>query len=166
MMTVFPLAEMETPNAIAIVFHLFAINLWIGGTVFIVLVLNHAAKGIDSSQHHQLMQAVLSRFFTLVWIAMLVLLCSGSWMIYGMYDGLVNAPLYIILMMLLGLVMVSNFLLTYFGPYRHYRKVPRSDDSADSRVYLAKIRLLSWVNVILGACVLVIIGGGHHLMGS
>ena len=154
------------PNAIAIVFHLFAINLWIGGTVFIVLVLDHVTKGIESSQQHQLMQGVLSRFFTLVWIAVLVLLVSGGWMIYGMYNGLVNAPLYIILMLLLGLVMVSNFLLTFFGPYRHYSKVPQSESSASGRVYLAKIRLLSWINVILGACVLVIIGGGHHLAGS
>ena len=153
-------------NTIAIVIHLFAINLWIGGTVFIVLVMGYATKDMEYSQRQQLMRTMFSRFFSLVWVAMPVLLGSGSWMIFGMYHGMAYAPEYIILMLLLGLSMVLNFLVTFFGPYRLFCKSVQNGDVTAGMANLSRIRLLSWINVILGACVLIIVEGGHHLTGS
>ena len=153
-------------NTIAIVFHLFAINLWIGGTVFILLVMGYVTKDMEYSQRQQLMKAMFRRFFSLVWMAMPALLGSGSWMIFGMYHGMAYAPVYIILMLLLGVSMVLNFLFTFFGPYRMFCKSVQNGDVTAGMIYLNRLRLLSWFNVILGACVLIIVEGGHHLTGS
>lgn len=153
-------------NAVAVVLHLFAINVWVGGTLFCVVILDYAAARLEPVRQHALMHSVFRRFFSLVWFAMPVLLLSGSWMIYGMYSGLGRAPVYIVLMMAIGLLMMMIFIVTFFGPYRQYKKSVQDGEASASQAHLARIRLLGWINVVLGACVLVIIGGGHHLGGS
>ena len=95
--------------AFAIILHLLAINVWVGGTFFSVVVLNRAIACLEPSQRNNLMKIVLQRFFFCIWIAMFILLGSGGWLIYSVFGGLDTLPLYVVLMMVVGLLMMIVF---------------------------------------------------------
>ena len=151
-------------NALAIVLHLMAINIWVGGTFFSVVVVNHAAASLETPQQLKLMQQVFRRFFFWVWIAVLILLSSGAWMVFSIYGGVDTVPLYIILMMVVAVLMMTVFVTIFFGPYRQYQKSLALEDFASCLRQLARIRWMSKINMVLGLGVLLIIGGGPHLL--
>ncbi|MGD9000983.1 MAG: CopD family protein [Granulosicoccaceae bacterium] len=141
-----------------------AINIWVGGSFFTVIVLYRAVGRLDSAHQHLLMAAVLRRFFFWIWIAMAALLASGAWMIASLFGGFANAPRYIILMAILGLLMTSVFLVMFFGPYRLYQQSRLTGDAAARRRLLVWIRRLSALNMVLGLCVVLVVGGGPHFL--
>jgi uncharacterized membrane protein len=154
----------STLNALAIMLHLVAINIWLGGTFFSVVVLARAVSRLDAPQQLLLMDTVLCRFFTLIWLAVPALLASGAWMVYRLYGGLALAPLYILLMVALGLSMMLVFVVTFFGPYRHYRAASQGRHFDEGRRRLLQMRRLSIASMVLGICIVLVIGGGPHLL--
>ena len=151
-------------SAIAIILHLLAINIWVGGTFFSVVVLRYAVLNLEPEQQAKFMQRLLPRFFFWVWIAILFMLSSGSWMVYKTFGGLGTAPLYILLMLGFGVTMVLNFTLIFFEPYQHYKKVIENGDITEAQRHLAMIGNLSKINVALGICVVIAIGAGPHII--
>jgi uncharacterized membrane protein len=151
-------------NALAVILHLLAINVWLGGNFFAVVVLYDAAAVFTSTQRQQLMDTVLRRFFTLIWCAMVLLLSSGGWMIHSRFGGPATMPLYVQLMAGFGLSMSLVFLVTFFGPYQGYRRARRQQDLDSGRWHLAHIRQLSILSIVLGICVVLVVGGGPHLL--
>jgi uncharacterized membrane protein len=149
-------------NALAIILHLIAINIWVGGSFFTVIVLYRAVGRLDTAHQHLLMAAVLQRFFFWIWVAMAALLASGAWMIASLFGGFASAPRYIILMAILGLLMTFVFLVLFFGPYRLYRQSHLAGDNRQH--YLVWIRRLSALNMVLGLCVVLVVGGGPHFL--
>ena len=150
-------------SAIAIILHLLAINIWVGGTFFSVVVLRHAVLHLEPEQQTRLMQWLLPRFFFWVWIAILVLLGSGGWMVYQTFGGLGTSPLYILVMLGFGVTMMLNFTLIFFEPYQHYKKAIAQHDINEAQRQLAMIGNLSKINMVLGICVVVAIGLGPHV---
>jgi len=153
-------------NALAIVLHLIAINIWLGGTFFSVVVLHRALSRLHTEQQQALMDTVLRRFFGTIWIAMLFLLTSGGWLVYSLFGGLAQAPLYVRLMVLFGLTLSLVFLVIYFVPYRYYKRASRAGDLSAARRQLVRIRLLSMLSIVLGLCVVLVVGAGPHLLGG
>ena len=146
--------------AIALTLHLIAINVWVGGTFFVVVVMSHVIATLEPYQQLIMWRKALARFFTLVWLAMFVLLTTGSWMIYRIYGGLGNAPLYILIMALLALLMMMVFIITFFVPYRHFKQAIQAQDIEACQLKLETVRLLGKVNMVIGLCVVIIIGIG------
>lgn len=151
-------------NVLAIILHLLAINVWVGGTFFTVVILNRATDSLEPKDRHRLMRAILRRFFFWVWMAVLILLGSGVWMIYNVFGGLDTAPLYVVWMMGIAILMMSVFLLTFFGPWRQYQQAIAHEDMSSSQRHLGQIRLLSKINMGFGICVLLVIGGGPRFL--
>jgi uncharacterized membrane protein len=151
-------------NALSIILHLLAINVWVGGTFFTVVILPHAAASLEPAERHPFMRIVLKRFFFWVWLAMMILISTGGWMIYRVFGGIINAPLYVVLMMSITLLMVCVFLLIYFGSYRLYVQSLKQENLSDSERHLDYISLLSKINMALGICVVLVIGGGPHFL--
>jgi uncharacterized membrane protein len=151
-------------NALSIILHLLAINVWVGGTFFTVVILPHAAASLEPAERHPFMRIVFKRFFFWVWLAMMILISTGGWMIYRMFGGIINAPLYVVLMMSITLLMVCVFLLIYFGSYRLYVQSLKQENLSDSERHLDYISLLSKINMALGICVVLVIGGGPHFL--
>ena len=146
--------------ALAIFFHLLAINVWVGGTFYTIVVLPRATATLIPTERYRFMQIILKRFFFWVWLALIVLLISGGMLIYRVFGGLPNIPLYVLLMMSLALLMVAVFLWIYFWPYRLFtQSLDRGDDAACEQ-QLNRIRLLSKINMALGLAVLVVISVG------
>jgi uncharacterized membrane protein len=151
-------------NAIALILHLIAINVWVGGTFFAIVILGRAIKNISAAQQLVLWQLVLQRFFNWAWIAVFILLISGTWMVYSIYGGFDTIPVYIMLMGLIALLMISVFIYIYFFPYRQYKLLVQMNDIDSCIRKLAVIRFAGIINMILGLCVVVVIGSGPYLL--
>ena len=151
-------------NAIALILHLVAINVWVGGTFFAIVILGRAITNISAAQQLALWQLVLQRFFNWAWIAVFILLISGTWMVNSIYGGFDTIPVYIILMGLIALLMISVFIYIYFFPYRQYKLLLQMNDIDSCIRKLAVIRFAGTINMILGICVVVVIGSGPYLL--
>ena len=151
-------------NAIALILHLIAINIWVGGSFFAIVILGRAIKSIDSAQQHTLWLQVFNRFFAWAWLAVFILLTSGTWMVYSVYGGFKTIPVYVALMGLLAMLMVANFVFIYFVPYRQYQQLVRFQHFNACIQKLAVIRVVGIVNMILGAGIVVVIGSRMYLL--
>jgi len=149
-------------NAIAIILHLLAINIWIGGTFFSVIILPRAIASVAPAEQHRILSRAFHLFFPVVWLAIVMLLGSGGWMVANVFGGLSNIPLYVLVMMLMAMTMVAVFSWIYFVAYRHYRQTP--SDVHDHQRYLGVIRLLSKINMALGIGIVVVIGGRSYFL--
>jgi len=151
-------------NAIALILHLVAINVWVGGTFFAIVILGRAIKYMATAQQLLLWQLVLERFFTWAWVAVFILLTSGTWMVYSIYGGFDTIPVYIMLMGLIALLMISVFIYIYFFPYQQYKLLVQTNDVDSCIQKLAVIRFAGTINMILGLCVVVVIGSGPYIL--
>lgn len=151
-------------NAIALILHLVAINVWVGGTFFAIVILGRAIKNVDVAQQLVLWQLVLRRFFTWSWTAVAILLSSGSWMVYSIYGGFDTIPVYIMLMGIITLLMISVFVFIYFFPYRQFKLLAQLNDVESCLLKLAVIRFAGTINMILGLCIVVVIGSGPYIL--
>ena len=151
-------------NAIALILHLVAINVWVGGTFFAIVILGRAIKYMATAQQLLLWQLVLERFFIWAWVAVFILLTSGTWMVYSIYGGFDTIPVYIMLMGLIALLMISVFIYIYFFPYQQYKLLVQTNDVDSCVQKLAVIRFAGTINMILGLCVVVVIGSGPYIL--
>lgn len=150
--------------AIALTLHLIAINIWVGGMFFVVVVFNHVTVNLERALLYATWYKALSRFFSLIWLAMALLLATGGWMIRGIYGGVAGVPLHILLMATLGSMMMAVFVFTYFAPYRKFRQALQRRDYEACDTQLEKVRLLGRVNMVIGLCVVIVIGAGPHYL--
>jgi uncharacterized membrane protein len=117
---------------IAFTLHLIAINIWVGGMFFVVVVFSHVTVPMPLAQRLDCWHRALSRFFMLVWLAMLVLLGSGGVMIYQVFGSPGNSPLYVLLMASFALIMMAIFVYIYFMPYRQFTRHLKAQDLANA----------------------------------
>jgi|LGVF01.1.fsa_nt_gb uncharacterized membrane protein len=150
-------------NAIAIILHIIAINVWVGGMFFLVMVLGRAISTLEQAQQLTVWAMVLKYFFFWVWLAALTLLSTGFGMLVYRFHDFVNAPAYIFVMAFLGVLMVLVFLLMYFIFYQKFRHAIQDQSVEMARDHLRVIRILGFVNMILGLCVVIAIGGGPYI---
>lgn len=151
-------------NALAIIFHLVAINIWVGGMFFIIIVLGKVVSTLEVPAQHAFWQHILKRFFFWVWIAVIGLLGTGLGMIFYRFGGVINTPWYIFVMACLGVSMAIIFMVIYFVFYRNFEREFNTGNIEGSRNQLRMIRRLGIVNMVLGFCVVVVIGGSPYLL--
>jgi len=151
-------------NSIALILHLIAINIWIGGSFFATIILGRAIKHIETHQQLIVWELVLSRFFRWAWIAVFILLGSGGWMFYHLYARGLFAPLHVKLMGIIALIMVALFFFIYFVPFRQFKRVLQEEDVEACLRELSVIHVASTVNLVLGFCVVFVIAGGPYFL--
>ena len=151
-------------NAIAIIVHLVAINIWVGGMFFIIMVLGKVVATLEIPEQHSFWQHVLKRFFFWVWLAVIILLTSGMGMILYRYGGPAMTPAYVLLMASLGILMAVVFFIIYFVFYQNFQRDLNNGNMEGSRHQLRIIRYLGIINMVLGFCVVIVIGGGPFLL--
>lgn len=152
-------------NAFALALHILAVVVWVGGMFFAYMALRPAAASIlQGPERLQLWVGVFGNFFPWVWIAIVSLLGTGYWMIFSVYGGMANAPLYVHLMNGLGIIMMLIFLHVFFAPYRRL-KAAVADSAWDTGAgKLAQIRLLVGINTLIGLSTVIIAGAGRFLL--
>lgn len=146
----------------ALLLHVLAATLWVGGMFFALVCLRPAAAGLEPAPRLQLWEGVLRRFFPWVLMAALVLLLTGLWMIFAVLGGMKAIGLHVHLMLGLGVLMMLLALHLHFAPFKRLRKSVADGHWTDAGKSLNQIRLLITVNLALGLCVVAIASGGRY----
>ena len=135
--------------AVTRLLHVLGVVVWVGGMFFAYLALRPVvAQQLEPPQRLKLWQGVLQRFFFWVWLAVALILGSGSYMMWQ--SGGVNAPLHIYTMMMLGLLMMLIFAHVYFAPFRRLQRSIAAQDWATAGAALNQIRIMVAINLTLG----------------
>lgn len=146
----------------ALIAHILAAVVWVGGMFFAHQVLRPAAATLEPGPRLVLWSRVLGRFFAWVFAAIVLLLASGCALLLVLYGGFRGAALYVQLMMGLGILMMLLFLHLYFTPWRRFRAAVARQDWAGAGRRLAQIRTIVTVNLVLGLVVVAIGGSGRY----
>lgn len=148
---------------IAIALHILSAVVWVGGMFFAYMAMRPAVgQVIDPGQRPELWCHTLSRFFRWVWLAAVLLLVTGYWMIFQYFGGMAQAGLHIHLMNGIGLLMMLLYLHVFFAPYRRLKQAVAAGDSEEGGRRVGQIRQIVGVNLILGLVVIVIGSAGRY----
>lgn len=130
-------------------FHLSSGVVWLGGMALLLLALRPVAIiQLAPPERLTLMSAVLSRFFVMVWIAIVLILASGFWML-SMAD-MKTVPKGWHAMSVLGLLMCLIFFHIWFAPFRRLRAAVQTTDWPAAGKALQQIQPLVLTNFALG----------------
>lgn len=147
-------------NAIAVALHVLAAVIWVGGMFFAYLALRPAIAGNDALVAGQLWVSVFRRFFPWVWACIVVLLASGLLMIFTAFGGFRHAPMFVNVMMALGLVMMLLFAFVWFRIYPRLQQAVQADDETAIGTALRHISRIFLINLVLGLIVIFIAMSG------
>ncbi len=149
--------------SLAITLHLLAAVIWVGGMFFAYMALRPvAASLLEPPVRQTLWAGVFKRFFSWVWLAIVVLFGSGFWMVFAALGGLANAGLHVHIMLGLGSLMALLFMHIYFGPYQRLQQALAENNWEKGGVKLNQIRLLIKTNLILGLIVVIVATIGRY----
>ena len=151
--------------AISVTLHILAAVIWVGGMFFAYLCLRPAAQTIlEPEQRLTLWANVFDRFFVWVFIAIIVLLASGYWMIFNEHGGFQGIGTSIKIMHILGIIMMLIFAHVYFAPFKRLKRFVADKEFAQAGKNLAQIRVLVAINLSLGLVTVIIAAAGPHLL--
>jgi uncharacterized membrane protein len=131
---------------------------------FAYMALRPASGPLEPSQRLALWARVLGRFFPWVWLAVIVLLATGYWMIFVIFGGFAGSRMYIHLMQGLGIIMMLLFLHLFFAPYRRLQTAVAAQDWPVAAKQLNQIRIIVATNLLLGLIVVIVAAGGRYLV--
>lgn len=145
-----------------IALHVLAAVIWVGGMFFAYVVLRPAMPLLSLADRLPLWSRVFGRFFLCVWLAIITLLVTGYWLVFGVYGGFGSLPAYIHVMHVLGWLMFLMFGHLFFAPWRRLRASLEAGTLDEASRYLNKIRLFVAANLAIGLFVVAIAAGGRY----
>lgn len=150
--------------SLAIALHVLSAVIWVGGMFFAYMAMRPAVvEVVNEPQRGVLWCHTLSRFFRWVWVAVILLLVTGYWMLFSVFGGMAGAGWHIHVMQGLGIVMMLLYLHVYFAPFRRLKLAVANQDPKEAGRQVGQIRKLVGTNLILGVIVVVIGAGGGYL---
>src|SRR5207253_8229274 len=96
-------------TTVALAVHILGAVVWVGGMFAIYVCLRPALGTLDPPQRLRLMRVTFQKFFPWVWLAILLLLASGYWMVFTAFSGFAGAGLHVHLMQMIGWLMIALF---------------------------------------------------------
>lgn len=150
--------------SIAIVLHLLSAVIWVGGMLFAHQVLRPvAAELLDPPLRQPLWVGVFTRFFPLVWGAIILIPVSGYWMIFNVFGGFGSVGIYVHLMQAIGWLMIVLFLYVYFVPFQQLKAAVAEKAWLNGKAHIDRIRDVVGINMILGLITIAIGAGGRYI---
>ncbi len=150
---------------IALLLHLLAAVVWVGGMFFAYVVLRPvAAAQLEPPARLTLWVGVFKKFFPWVFAAIVTLLLSGYWMVLSFYGGFDAIGMHVHLMMWAGYVMILLFFHVFFAPFKRLKRAVAAADWPAGAKSLAQIRVLIGINLSIGLVVVAIASGGRYLL--
>ncbi len=143
-------------SALAITLHVLAAIIWVGGMFFGFLAVRPALADVDTKQRARLWVGIFRRFFPWVWGCIVVLLGSGFYLASDAFDGLAHAPVFVHVMMGLGILMMLLFGHLFFAPYKRLKQAVATGDDELAKKSMAQIRSPWAVNLSLGLVVVLV----------
>ena len=140
--------------------HLLAVVTWVGGMIFALFCLRPAAIAVlPPPQRIPLMHAALGRFFSIVIMAIAIIIGTGATMIVSM--GMKNMPTAWTWMILLGAVMMTIFFHLRAGPFRRLTSAIPAENWSLAARQLELIRLGVMLNLAIGLSIIVLMKLGR-----
>jgi uncharacterized membrane protein len=146
----------------ALIAHVWAAVIWVGGMFFALTVLRPATALLEPGPRLDLWLRVLARFFAWIFAAIVLLLVSGYGLIFGVFGGFAGAGLHIQIMQGIGIFMMMLFLHVYFAPWRRFRAAVARRDMPEAARQLNQIRWIVMVNLVLGLATVAIGSSGRY----
>jgi len=152
--------------SLAVMLHVAAVVIWVGGMVFAHAFLRPvAASQLEPPQRLTLWVGVFKRFFPIVWICIITILITGYGIIGSFMGGFKGLPMYINAMMGLGIVMMLIFFHVFFAPFKRLKNAVETAVWPTGGKALTQIRHLVGVNMAIGIITAAIAAGGRYLVG-
>ena len=149
--------------SIAIVLHLLPAVIWVGGMFFAYMALRPvAASQLEPPARLSLWVGVFNRFFPWVFASIALILASGFWIVYAVFGGFAATGLYVHVMLVLGILMMLIFFHVFFAPFKRLKQSVAKEDWPSGGRYLAQIRMLIGINLLLGLFTIAVASGGHY----
>jgi uncharacterized membrane protein len=142
--------------------HVLAVILWVGGMLFTHFMLRPAMSMLEPEQRLCLWRQIFKRFFAWVWIAIIILLITGVWLIV-LYGGMAKVHVSTHIMLSSGSLMILLFSYLFFMPYRHFRQAIDIQNFSAAGSQLNRIRVIVLINLILGLITTLIAILGKYL---
>lgn len=134
---------------IALLLHLLGVVVWVGGMFFAYMALRPVAAAVlEPPQRLSLWAGVFAKFFPWVWLSVALILGSGLYM--WMALGGASAPLYVIVMMGLGIVMMLIFAHVFFAAFKKLKRAVAEQAWPAGGAALGQIRMLIGINLSIG----------------
>jgi uncharacterized membrane protein len=149
--------------ATAVILHLLAAVIWVGGMFFAVYVMRLAAGPMEPLERVALWGRGFKKFFPWVWIAVFLLPATGYYMVFAGYSGFKDLPLPYHIMHGAGWLMIALYLHMWFGPYARFKKALEGNDVPEAGKNLNQIRIVVTVNLWLGLVNVVLSVLGRYL---
>jgi uncharacterized membrane protein len=149
-------------TALALALHILGAVVWVGGMFVLYMALRPALGTLEPPQRLKLMQVTFAKFFPWVWVAILLLLGSGYWMVFYTFGGFKGIGMYVNLMQGIGWVMIALFLWLFHGPWLAMKRAVDAGDWPTAAANLNRIRQIIAVNLPLGLLVVVIGASGRY----
>jgi uncharacterized membrane protein len=144
----------------ALTLHILAAVVWVGGMFAAYVCLRPAAGVLEGPQRLLLWRNFFAKFFLWVWVSIVLLLASGFWMMFSTFSG-GAAPLYIHLMIGIGLLMVALFAWLFHGPWLKFKRAVDAKDWPAAAGHIELIAKIIQINLPLGLIVVAIGGTGR-----
>jgi uncharacterized membrane protein len=146
----------------ALILHIAAAVVWVGGMFFALLVLRPAAGPLDPGIRLALWERVFGRFFPWVFAAIALLLISGYAMVFGVFAGFRGIGRHVQIMQGTGIAMMLLFFHLYFAPWRRFRAALARDDRVEAARQLDQIRWIVTINLVLGLITVAVGSSGRY----
>ena len=149
-------------TTLALALHALGAVVWVGGMFAAYVCLRPAAGVLEPPQRLRLWRNFFAKFFPWVWVAVLLLLASGYWMLVNTFGGFAGAPIYVQLMQGLGWLMIVLFVWLFHGPWLALKRAVDAQDWPAAVPQLGRIRQIIMLNLPLGLIVVIIGGTGRY----
>ncbi len=141
--------------AVAILFHLLSVVIWVGGMFFAWVVLRPAAaEKLQGPERLNLWNAVFKNFFRWVWATIILILLTGYYMVFSVFGGMAAVGMHIHIMQGLGIVMMLIYAHLFFASYARFKRHVSAEDFAEAAAELATIRKTVGFNLLIGLLVI------------
>ncbi|NKB62643.1 MAG: hypothetical protein GKR95_11150 [Gammaproteobacteria bacterium] len=141
--------------SIALMLHILAAVIWVGGMFFAYCLLRPAlGTTVDGPTRLTIWAETFKKFFPWVWLCIIMLIATGFYMInqLGGFSAIGN---HINLMGGIGLLMALIFKFVYLAPFRHLCRGVEEQKWEVAAYALGTIRKLVLVNLCLGILTIV-----------
>jgi uncharacterized membrane protein len=143
------------------ILHVLGIVVWVGGMFFAYMALRPvAAVVLEPPQRLTLWAGVFGKFFPWVWVSVALVLATGLHMLMKLGAAM---PLYALVMLALGTLMMLLFGHVYYVPYAKLKRAVGQQDWQAGGAALGQIRTLIGVNLSLGLLTIAVVFVGRAL---
>lgn len=150
--------------AFAKIMHILAATIWVGGMFFAYTALRPSAAALlEPPQRLTLWAQTLAKFFTWVWVSIILLPVSGFWLVFNLYTDMSMIGMHVHVMTLMGILMILIFLAVFFIPYIQLRLAVMSEDYSKAGKALNWIRIGVLINLLLGLSTVALGSAGPYL---